>query len=120
MSFLARVRLTQSSHAHSGPARLHPVKKYMKQLNDENCTVNLKQSSPTYTVILVLNACVPTTDTCRYMQYHIDGSVQDCSISSANVLEIIQSYTKTIKVFQDQCYGGTPLHQIWVHVVSNQ
>ena len=27
---------------------------------------------------------------------HTDGSVQDCSISSANALEILQSYTKLL------------------------
>ena len=31
---------------------------------------------------------------CSYMYHHLDGSVQDCSISIANALEILQSCTK--------------------------
>ena len=31
-----------------------------------------------------------------YWYVHIDGLMQDCSISSANALEILQSYTKPL------------------------
>ena len=44
-------------------------------------------------------------------QYDIDGLVQDCSISIANTLEILQSCTEPSIWDTRQCYH--PVHMVW-------
>ena len=42
----------------------------------------------------------------RYVMDHFDGLVQDCSNSSALAMELLQSYTKPICLWEDQPASG--------------
>ena len=80
---------------------------YIGPPSEQNVLVPISFGIPTF----CLKVLFPFQD-------HIDGLVQDCSISIASTLEILQSCTKT-SIYIWQCYNQILLHLIKIALVAD-